>query len=117
LHDKTYGVFATLPVTDANSFTDNFLISGSQFPPVFSGTNTVVGKYDPVYPSIFATNDARYCGSFEGLYRHHMGDYDTAVSDSSFVYYSWFDGRNTCTNSGVIRNQADIRFIRLSWPQ
>lgn len=50
------------------------------------------------------------------LYSGHMGDYDTAVSDNTFVYRSWFDGRNTCTNVGVTRHQADIRSIIVSWP-
>jgi len=46
-----------------------------------------------------------------------MADYDTAASDNTFAYYTWFDGRNTSTNSGVIRHQSDIRGIRLSWPR
>jgi hypothetical protein len=112
---QIYGSFANVPIT-TNSFTNNFLISASQFPPIFSGIiNTNVGQYDPVYAPRFGTNDPRFCGSFEGLYRHHMGDYDTAVSDNRFVFFSWFDGRNTCTNGGVIRHQADIRSVRLSW--
>src|SRR4026208_2085416 len=78
-----------------NNFSTNFVISTVQFPPIFSGTNTVEGKYDPVYPSTFDVNDPRYCGSFQGIYKSHMGDYDTAVSDNNFVYYCWFDGRNT----------------------
>jgi hypothetical protein len=113
---QTYGTFASLPVTNANSFTTNFLISTAQFPPVFSGINTNINAYDPVYPPIFTNTHPSYCGSFAGNYSPHMGDYDTAVSDSRFIYYSWFDGRNTCTNSGVIRNQGDVRSIRLSWP-
>ncbi|HMJ67047.1 MAG TPA: hypothetical protein VK615_17015 [Candidatus Binatia bacterium] len=114
---QAYGAFASVPVT-TNSFSTNFLISTAQFPPVFSGIiNTNVGTYDPAYPPKFSTNDDRYCGSFAGFYAPHIGDYDTAVSDNNFVYYSWSDGRNTCTNGGVIRNQADIRFIRVSWPK
>jgi hypothetical protein len=112
---QIYGCFASIPIT-ANSFTNNFLISTAQFPPIHSGTNTNANTFDPVYPPIFATNDVRYCGSFNGDYRVHMGDYDTAVCDNNFVYYSWFDGRNTSTNGGVIRNQADIRSISVSWP-
>jgi hypothetical protein len=112
---QIYGCFANIPIT-TNSFTNNFLISTSQFPPIYSGTNTNANTFDSVYPPVFDASDPRYCGSFEGRYSVHMGDYDTAVSDNRFVYYSWMDGRNTCTNSGVIRNQADIRSIRLSWP-
>jgi hypothetical protein len=112
---QIYGCFANIPIT-TNSFTNNFLISTAQFPPIHSGTNTNANTFDPVYPPPFDLEDPRHCGSFRGIYRVHMGDYDTAVSDSRFVYYSWMDGRNTCTNSGVVRNQADIRHIRVSWP-
>jgi hypothetical protein len=114
---QTYGTFANLPVTDTNSFTTNFLISTAQFQPVFSGTNTTAQMFDPVYPPIYTNGHPNYCGSFDGAYSHHMGDYDLAFADNNFVYYSWFDGRNTCTNSGVVRHQGDIRFIRLSWPR
>ena len=100
-----------------NNFSTNFVISTAQFQPVFSGVNTNANTFDPAYPPIFAETDPRYCGSFSALYSDHMGDYDTAFSDNNFVYYTWFDGRNTCTNSGVIRNQGDIRFIRVSWPK
>jgi hypothetical protein len=112
---QIWGAFGNVPIT-TNSFTNNFLISTARFPPIHSGTNTNANTFDPVYPPIFDEGDPRFCGSFEGNYRVHMGDYDTAVSDNRYVYYSWFDGRNTCTNGGVIRQQADIRSIRLSWP-
>ena len=112
---QTYGCFADVPIS-TNSFTNNFLISTSQFPPIHSGTNANANTFDPVYPPIFDPSDPRFCGSFGGFYGAHMGDYDTAVSDNKFVYYSWFDGRNACTNSGVVRKEADIRSVRLSWP-
>ena len=79
-------------------------------------TNTNAYTFDPVYPPIYTNTDPNYCGTFDGAYSHHMGDYDTAFSDDDFIYYTWFDGRNTATNFTVIR-QADIRFIRLSWPR
>jgi hypothetical protein len=113
---QVYGCFADVPV-GTNSFTTNFLISTVQFPPIFSGTNTNANTFDPVYPPIYPVEHPNYCGTFNGNYSHHMGDYDTAVCDNNYVYYSWFDGRNMCTNSGVVRNQSDIRFIRVSWPR
>jgi hypothetical protein len=112
---QIYGCFASIPIT-TNSFSNNFLISTAQFPPIHSGTNTNANTFDPVYPPIYPSDHPNYCGTFAGNYARHMGDYDTAVSDNSVVYYSWMDGRNTCTNNGVIRNQADIRQVRISWP-
>ena len=114
---QIYGVFVTLPLTGTNSFATNFLVSTAQFPPVFTGTNQVEGAYDTAYPPDFDECDSRCCGTFSGSNRNHMGDYDTAVSDNSYVYYTWSDKRNTCANHGVTRHQADIRFIRVSWPQ
>jgi hypothetical protein len=112
---QIWEAFGNVPIT-TNSFTNNFLISTARFPPIHSGTNTNAHTFDPVYPPRFDEDDPRYCGTFSGNYSSHMGDYDTAVSDNHFVYFSWFDGRNSCTNSGVIRNQADIRSVRVSWP-
>src|ERR1051326_92866 len=40
---------------------------------------------------------------------------DSPVPEQSPRILEAFDP-DTCTNSGVIRNQADIRFIKLSWP-
>jgi hypothetical protein len=55
-------------------------------------------------------------GWFFGDFSSYMGDYDLAFSDNRYVYYTWGDNRNATTNHGVTRNQADVRFIRLSWP-
>jgi hypothetical protein len=112
---QIYGCFASTPV-GTNSFTNNFLISTAQFPSVFSGTNTNANTFDHVYPPIYPLDHPEYCGTFDGNYSHHMGDYDTAFSDSRFAYVSWMDGRNTSTNGAVIRHQADIRSIKVSWP-
>jgi hypothetical protein len=48
-----------------------------------------------------------------------MGDYDTALADNTYLYYTWRDNRDKYTNSvsGVIRNQANVRFVRVSWPR
>jgi hypothetical protein len=95
---QTYGTFATLPITGTNNFATNFLISTVQFLPAFTGTNTISGTYDPAYPPSVAPASTNCCGSFGGTYAGYMGDYDTAVSDNSYVYYTWGDNRNTSTN-------------------
>ena len=91
--------------------------NGQTFLPAFTGTNKVDGTYDPAYPPNFSADPAKCCGSFLGIYRSHVGDYHTAVSVSKYVYYTWGDNRNTSTSHGVTRNQADVRFMRLSWPR
>jgi len=116
---RTYGVFADPPITGTNSFATNFPISTVAFPPVFTGTTmTGTNQFDPAYPPE-VRNDGTNCPTFFGAYAPHMGDYDTAVSDNNHVYYTWSDKRNKYTNSvnGAIRNQADIRFIKVSWPR
>lgn len=115
---RTYGIFADLPITGTNNFATNFPISTVAFPPVFTGTTmTNLNEFDLAYPPRYR-NDGTNCPTFFGAYAGHMGDYDTAVSDNTYVYYTWSDKRNKFTNSvsGVIRNQADIRFIKVSWP-
>jgi len=78
-----------------------------------TGTN----QFDPVYPPYFR-NDGTDCPTFSGASSVYMGDYDRAFSDNNYVHYTWGDNRNRYTNlvSGIARNQADVRFIRLSWP-
>ncbi len=114
---QIYGTFASLPITSTNTFATNFVISTAHFPPVFTGTNKVAGTYDPVYPAGISCDDPRGPGSFFGIYSHHMGDYDLASSDDNHVFYTWADNRNTSPNQSVVRNQADIRIVRLSWPR
>jgi hypothetical protein len=123
---QTYGVFANLPVTNASQFVTNFQISTVQFPPAFTGTNRVDGTYDTAYPpnvtgdpSFCDTvpSDPKCCASFCGVYADHMGDYDIAFADNNYVYYVWGDIRNTCSFYSQTRNQADVRFVRVSWPR
>ena len=114
---QTYGVFANLPITGTNNFATNVVLSTVAFPPVFSGTQTNLGEYDPVYPPQFDTLDSRFCGSFYGNYRQEAGDYSGATSDNGFVYYAWTDNRNTATNHSVVRHQRDVRAVRVSWPR
>ena len=93
----------------------NVVLNTLAFPPVFSGTQTNLGEYDPVYPPIFDSLDSRYCGSFRGNYSHEAGDYSGATSDNSFVYYAWTDNRNTATNHSIVRHQRDVRSVKFSW--
>ncbi len=113
---RMYGAFATLQVTSTSAFATNFAISTVTFPPVFSGTHTDAGEYDPVYPPFLDPSLGCVPGWFNGTFSGYMGDYDRAFSDTKYVYYTWGDNRNTTTNHGLTRNQADVRFIRVSWP-
>jgi hypothetical protein len=48
---QTYGVIANLPITGSSSFVTNFVISTTNFPPVFTGTTmTGTNQFDPAYP-------------------------------------------------------------------
>jgi hypothetical protein len=96
---QTYGTFGTLPITGTNNFATNFLISTVQFLPVFTGTNTISGTYDPAFPPSVAPASTNCCGAFGGTYAGYMGDYDTVDSDNSYVYYTWGDNRNTSTET------------------
>jgi hypothetical protein len=113
---RIYGAFASLPITNSASFASNFPISTVTFPPAFTGTNTAAGSYDSTYPPKMSPTDPRSCTAFSGIYAAHMGDYDTAVSDNEHVYYAWADNRLVRAGSTGIRNQADIRLIKLPWP-
>lgn len=113
---ETWGSFTRLPLTNATNFSLNFPISTVQFPPVFSGTRTNTGTFDRAYPP-WISDACVIPGWFRGLYRDHMGDYDTAVSDAENVRYTWADNRTSITVGSVTRNQADVRAVRLHWPQ
>jgi len=116
---RMYGGFAALPITGSNAFATNFAISTASFPPVFAGTTmTGTNQFDPVYPP-FPRNDGTYCPNFGGIFSPYtMGDYNRAFSENSYVHFTWGDNRNNYTaTNGFTRNQADVRFIRLSWPR
>jgi hypothetical protein len=99
-------------------------ISPEDFAPVFTGSKTVEGEFDPVcggpvqtfyfdgsHPTYGAVCDIviekQRCGS----HTSQMGDYDQIVADSSYIYYCW--GDNRVRRSG--RLQADVRFKKVSW--
>jgi hypothetical protein len=113
---ETWGVFANLPITNATSFSNNFRISATQFPPVFTGTTmTNAGTFDLAYPSKFRS-DGIQCPTFDGAYAGHAGDYDTATASGEHVYFTWSDNRLITDSSTLARNQADIRLVRIPWP-
>jgi hypothetical protein len=115
---RMYGALAALPITSTNAFVTNFSISTLAFPPVFSGTNTNPGAYDPAYPPTLGEFSFDcVAGWFSGVYAVFMGDYDRAFSDFNYVYYAWTDGRIQLTSpNGPTRSQADVRFVRVRWP-
>ena len=102
-----------MPISGASSFADNFRISATQFPPAFTGSQKTKGSFDPAYPPDDPT--CAVCPNFFGTFAAHMGDYDTAVTDDSYIYYAWGDNRNVARGTAVARPQADIRFVKLSW--
>jgi hypothetical protein len=118
---QVYGAVAKFPITGSSNFTKNFLISTAQFPPVFTGaTMNGTNQFDTAYPPA-VRNDGTNCPTFNGALAGHMGDYDTAVADDHFIYYTWGDNRHLCTftngSSVLQRPQADVRFARIPWPQ
>jgi hypothetical protein len=82
----TFGATAVLAGT-AMTVQPNFRISSQAFP-------VVIGQ-DPVIRSTY------------------MGDYDQAVADSIYGYYTWGDNRNS---NAFHVNQPDVRFARVALP-
>lgn len=81
---NTFGSIATISGSSV-TFGGNFRISSSSFP-------SVVGQ-DPAINTTY------------------MGDYDQAVADSNFFYYTWGDNRQP---SAVHQNQPDVRFAKIA---
>jgi hypothetical protein len=127
-----YGIFGSIATNGAVDFGTDFKITTTNFPPVFGGTTkTNIGDYDPVWPpgtgitnSIYWYYHPDWSNAVSGkpyetpdTYKGHVGEYNGAVSDNSFVYLTWTDYRLFSPGTtNVNRNQADIRFVRLSWP-
>jgi len=128
-----YGRFATIGTNGDMAFDTEFRITTASFPSVFAGTltnNTVAGHYDPIYPPGLQNLHWWYsdwpapppppaqdgnlpAGSFKG----HVGEYNGAWPDPQWVYMSWTDYRLPMTATLYSRRQADIRLVRLTWPQ
>jgi hypothetical protein len=114
---QTCGVFASLPLLSTNAFATNFPICTVQFPPAFTGTAmTNAGTFDPAYPPEHR-NDASDRPNFFGIYAPHMGDYDIPFADDTYIYYTWADNRTFSVHRGAVRHQADVRLVRVPWPQ
>jgi hypothetical protein len=118
---------------DVTFYTNDFRITTTNFPPVFAGTsqsNTNQGHYDPVYPPGSVNLNWHYVSAWPSppenppdpdvtaiTYRDHVGEYDGAWADGQYVYMTWTDNRLLSAGTIYGRNQRDIRFVRMTWPQ
>jgi hypothetical protein len=128
---EMYGCFGTIATNGNVAFGTNFLISTTNFPPVFAGmltSNTNQGHYDPVYPPGDVnlhwwypewplTNVIGLPVLTDNPYRGHVGEYNGTWATGEYVYVSWTDYRLPAIDSFFPRNQSDIRFVRFTWPQ
>jgi hypothetical protein len=128
-----YGCFGTIATNGIVNLGTNFLISTTNFPPVFAGTDTnnmPDGHYDPVYPPEGVNLHWHYpewpepqpppldfLNKTASSYRGHVGEYNGSAAESQFVYLTWTDYRLASSDTLYPRNQSDIRFIRLAWPE
>jgi hypothetical protein len=130
-----YGRWATINADGSVTFGTEFRITTASFPPVFAGTRpspyTNPGYYDPVYPPGGVnltwwypewplTNQFGEPFRTDPTYRSHVGEYNGACADGIYVYVSWGDNRLTAQGTRqppTPRNQGDIRFSRIPWPQ
>jgi len=126
-----YGCWATIATNGGVSFSTEFQISTTNFPPVFAGTdtnNTPNGQYDPVYPPEAVnlqwwypewplTNIFGLPALTDDTYSGHVGEYNGAWATGEYVYVTWTDYRLPAINSFFPRYQSDIRFVRFAWPQ
>jgi len=123
---ELYGRFGTIATNGSVSFGSEFVISTTNFPPVFAGTltsNTNQGHYDPVYPpggvnlnwwySEWPTNTTELT---HNSYAGHVGEYNGVWADAERVYMTWTDCRLKSLATIFTRNQSDIRFVKINWP-
>jgi len=128
---EVYGRWATIATDGTVTFGTEFKLSTASFPPVFAGTlpdNTIQGHYDPVYPP-YGVNLKWWYPEWplvneygdpvltDPLYIGHVGEYNGAWAEGSYVYVTWTDYRLLSSQTTFARNQSDIRFVRLTWPQ
>jgi hypothetical protein len=128
---ELYGRFGTIATNGNVSFGTESIISTTNFPPVFAGTlisNTNQGHYDPVYPPEGINLHWHYeewpepvSPPFDyvtgNAFRGHVGEYNGVSAEGEFVHFSWTDYRLPSLGTLYTRNQSDVRFIRLRWPQ
>ena len=128
-----YGRWATVATNGEVTFGTEFKISTTNFPPVFAGTltvNTNQGHYDPVYPPGGVNLNWWYPewpapppspdqdpNVTVPAYIGHVGEYNGAVADPNYVYLTWTDYRLPSAGTLYPRNQSDIRFVRIAWPE
>jgi hypothetical protein len=122
-----YGCFGTIATNGNVSFGTNFLISTTNFPPVFAGTltsNTNQGHYDPVYPPGDVNLHWHYAewpddpnAVTAPSYAGHVGEYNGVWTADQYLYVAWTDYRLQALNTIFQRSQSDIRFVRVAWPQ
>ena len=124
-----YGRWGTIARNGGVTFANNdFRITTTNFPPVFAGTdpaNKADGHYDPVYPPggvnlhwWYANDWPAPPGNFAAdSYKNHVGEYNGAVADRQYVYLTWTDYRLLAEGTRYARNQSDIRFVKIPWPQ
>jgi hypothetical protein len=130
---EVYGRWGTIATNGDVSLGTEFKISTTNFPPVFAGTltsNTNHGYYDPVYPPNVVNLHWHYDDwpepqpypldflyKTDDSYKDHVGEYNGAWAREQYVYITWTDYRLPSVGTLYGRNQSDIRFVRLTWPQ
>jgi hypothetical protein len=129
---EMYGRFGSIATNGSVSFGTEFVISTTNFPPVFAGTlddNKQDGHYDPVYPPAANLHwhypewpeslppPLEHVNDAADSYMSHVGEYNGVWAGEQYVYITWTDYRSSSAGTLYGRNQSDIRFIRLSWPQ
>jgi hypothetical protein len=122
-----YGRFGTIGTNGNVDFaTNDFPITTTNCPPFFAGrltNNTNNGHYDPVYPPAtvnlhwwYTSWPAPPANFAQDTYRGHVGEYNGAWAEQQHVYVTWTDHRLLSEGTLYARNQADIRFVRITWP-
>ena len=127
---EVYGRFATIAADGSLTFGPEFRVSTASFSPVFAGTTQLdPGEYDPVYPPggvnlhwyypewpapdpdfpEFNLTDDAYAG--------HVGEYNGVWAGPDYLWVTWTDYRALSVGTLSSRHQADVRAVRLSWPQ
>ncbi|MCW5552462.1 MAG: hypothetical protein KIS67_09950 [Verrucomicrobiae bacterium] len=123
---EVYGRFATIATNGSVSFGSEFVISTTNFPPVFAGTLTESrdpGRYDPVYPP-GGLNLNWYYDEWPvagdelttSSYRGHVGEYNGVWANEAHLFLTWTDYRLPSNGTLCTRNQSDLRLVRLAWP-
>ncbi|MFM7101604.1 MAG: sialidase family protein, partial [Verrucomicrobiota bacterium] len=126
---ELYGRWATVNGDGSVTWGTEFKITTTSFPPVFAGylpVNRDPGKYDPVYPPSDVNLNWHYpewpLVDDLGLpvvtslaYTGHVGEYNFCIGDGPHVHLVWTDYRDLTANTIAVRNQANIRYSRLTW--